>query len=198
MTTPTKTMAATTFGGPHVERASGSFAAGWSMTRHHRRGVCEKEQTPALQSEILHSVGAMMPKMSDQRRRELTAILHDRRQQIQNDVQNRIRDSRAERGHEVVDDVENSGAGIQEAIELSLIQMKAQTLSAVEHALVKVEAGTYGYCVECGDEMTEQRLRALPFAVRCTACEQKREQRAANHRKTNDRGGASLFADASY
>jgi len=139
----------------------------------------------------------MMPKMSDARRSELTAILHDRRRQIQNDVQNRIRDSRAERGHEVVDDVENSGAGIQEGIELSLIQMKAQTLNAVEQALVKVEAGTYGYCVECGGEMTEQRLRALPFAVRCTACEQKREQRAASSR-LNDRGGASLFADASY
>jgi DnaK suppressor protein len=140
----------------------------------------------------------MMPKMSDARRSELTAILHDRRRQIQNDVQSRIRDSRADRGHEVVDDVENSGAGMQEAIELSLIQMKAQTLNAVEHALVKVEAGTYGYCVECGDEMTEQRLRALPFAVRCTACEQKREQRSANNRRLNDRGGASLFADASY
>jgi DnaK suppressor protein len=139
----------------------------------------------------------MMPKMSDARRSELTAILHDRRRQIQNDVQNRIRDSRADRGHEVVDDVENSGAGIQEGIELSLIQMKAQTLNAVELALVKVEAGTYGYCVECGGEMTEQRLRALPFAVRCTACEQKREQRAASSR-LNDRGGSSLFADASY
>jgi DnaK suppressor protein len=139
-----------------------------------------------------------MPKMSDARRSELTAILHDRRRQIQNDVQNRIRDSRADRGHEVVDDVENSGAGIQEAIELSLIQMKAQTLSAVEQALVKVDAGTYGYCVECGGEMTEQRLRALPFAVRCTVCEQKREQRAANNRRNSDRGGASLFADASY
>ena len=138
-----------------------------------------------------------MPKMSDARRSELTAILHDRRRQIQNDVQNRIRDSRADRGHEVVDDVENSGAGIQEGIELSLIQMKAQTLNAVEQALVKVEAGTYGYCVECAGEMTEQRLRALPFAVRCTACEQKREQRAASSR-LNDRGGASLFADASY
>ena len=140
-----------------------------------------------------------MPKMSDARRSELTAILHDRRRQIQSDVQNRMRDSRASRGHDVVDDVENSGAGIQEAIELSLIQMKAQTLGAVDEALVKVEAGTYGYCVECTDEITEQRLRALPFAVRCTTCEQKREQRAANSRRMNERGaGASLFADASY
>jgi DnaK suppressor protein len=141
----------------------------------------------------------MMPKMSDARRTELTAMLHDRRRQIQSDVQNRMRDSRSTRGHEVVDDVENSGAGIQEGIELSLIQMKAQTLGAVDEALVKVEAGTYGYCVECTEEITEQRLRALPFAVRCTTCEQKREQRAANSRRMNERGaGASLFADASY
>src|SRR5438552_3811982 len=117
-----------------------------------------------------------MSEMSNSRRTELAKILHDRRRQMQNEVQSRIRDARTDRASEVLDEVENSGAGMQEDIEFALIQVKAQTLSRIEEALVKLEAGTYGYCVECGEEVSEQRLRALPFAVRCKACEEKREQ----------------------
>ena len=39
----------------------------------------------------------------------------------------------------------------------------------------RLEEGNYGYCFECGDEIAEQRLRALPFAVRCKDCEEARE-----------------------
>ena len=42
-------------------------------------------------------------------------------------------------------------------------------------AVAAIEAGTYGICVDCGSEIPEGRLRALPDAVRCVAC-----QRAAS------------------
>jgi DnaK suppressor protein len=38
-------------------------------------------------------------------------------------------------------------------------------------ALAAIEAGTYGVCVDCGDEIPEGRLRALPDAVRCVPCQ---------------------------
>ena len=38
-----------------------------------------------------------------------------------------------------------------------------------------IDEGTYGRCVECGDEIGAARLRALPFAVRCKECEEIRE-----------------------
>lgn len=44
-------------------------------------------------------------------------------------------------------------------------------------ALAAIDAGTYGICVDCGAEIPEGRLRALPDSVRCVPC-----QRAASRR----------------
>ena len=41
-----------------------------------------------------------------------------------------------------------------------------------------IEAGTYGICVDCGGEIPEGRLRALPDAIRCVPC-----QTAASRRR---------------
>jgi DnaK suppressor protein len=49
-------------------------------------------------------------------------------------------------------------------------------LRRVEEALGQLDAGTYGRCFQCGVEISETRLLALPFAVRCKTCEERREQ----------------------
>ena len=36
----------------------------------------------------------------------------------------------------------------------------------------RLDEGAYGYCLECGEEIPELRLRALPFAIRCKDCEE--------------------------
>jgi DnaK suppressor protein len=100
---------------------------------------------------------------------ELRKILDDRRRDIMNEVQGRIRGVRAEgfeKHHEAMDQGETSEVDIQEDIEFALIQMKAETLNKINEALSRLEDGTYGHCFECGEEIAEQRLRALPFAVR--------------------------------
>lgn len=38
-------------------------------------------------------------------------------------------------------------------------------------ALAAIDAGTYGICVDCGAEIPEGRLRALPDSVRCVPCQ---------------------------
>lgn len=37
-------------------------------------------------------------------------------------------------------------------------------------ALEKMEKGTYGICIECGEEIEIERLRANPSARRCIKC----------------------------
>jgi DnaK suppressor protein len=41
------------------------------------------------------------------------------------------------------------------------------TLADVERALTKLEEGSYGTCDVCGEPIAEERLEALPWAVRC-------------------------------
>lgn len=45
----------------------------------------------------------------------------------------------------------------------------------VLEALGRLDAGTYGRCVECGADLPEERLEARPEAARCVRCQQELE-----------------------
>ena len=123
----------------------------------------------------------------------LRAILERRRAELSHDVQGRIRDVRSEGigDRDVFDAAESSEIDIQDDIGFALIQMKAETLKKIDTALRRIEVGDYGECFECGDEIAQARLRALPFAVRCRDCEAVRE--AADERERAHRGSSALF-----
>jgi len=132
------------------------------------------------------------------RYRDLKQMLEDRRRELMTEVQGRIRDVRSDNGKErdVLDQGESSEVDIQEDIEFALIQMKSETLNKVNEALRRLDEATYGNCFECGDEISEARLRALPFAVRCKDCEQERETAAQRERiLAQRRGSSSIFFD---
>jgi DnaK suppressor protein len=139
--------------------------------------------------------------MAPARYNELKRMLDERRNELQAAVKGKMRDVRAEavwggKQNEVLDAVESSEADIQEDIEFALIQMKSETLNKVTDALARLKQGEYGYCFECGEEIAEKRLRALPFAVRCKDCEQAREVAEQRERQlAQRRGAASLFLD---
>jgi RNA polymerase-binding transcription factor len=139
-------------------------------------------------------------RMSPSRYTELKAMLDGRRREIQAEVQGKMRDVRAAgevtKVNDVFDAVESSEADIQEDIEFALIQMKSETLNKINDALSRLEHGEYGYCFDCGEEIAEKRLRALPFAVRCKDCEEAREVAQQRERMlAQRRGAASLFFD---
>jgi DnaK suppressor protein len=139
--------------------------------------------------------------MNRSRYAELKEMLEARQQEIQAEVQGRMRDVREEgtwggKLNDVLDAVESSEADIQDDIEFALIQMKSETLNKINDALVRLEHGTYGYCFDCAEEIAEKRLRALPFAVRCKDCEEAREVAEQRQRQlAARRGTSSLFLD---
>jgi DnaK suppressor protein len=129
---------------------------------------------------------------------ELKMMLEDRRRQLVHEVQGRIRDARtgSTTEGEVLDAGESSEIDIQEEIGFALIQMKAETLDKIDAALRRLGEGTYGDCFECGAEIAEARLLALPFAGRCKDCEEARETADLRERVLTQRRGASaLFVD---
>ena len=131
---------------------------------------------------------------------ELKKMLEDRRRELMSEVQGKIRDVRSDnmKDREVLDQGESSEVDIQEDIEFALIQMKSETLNKIDAAIRRLGEGTYGDCFECGDEISEARLRALPFAVRCKDCEEARETAELRERMMAKRSGSSaLFFDMS-
>jgi DnaK suppressor protein len=141
------------------------------------------------------------PAQTGSRYSELKSMLDDRRRELQAEVQGKMRGVREEgtwggKLNEVLDAVESAEADIQEDLEFALVQMKSETLNKVNDALVRLEQGSYGNCFDCGEEIAEKRLRALPFAVRCKDCEEARETAEQRERQlTARRGASSLFMD---
>jgi DnaK suppressor protein len=139
--------------------------------------------------------------ISRSRYTELKQMLTDRRREIQAEVQGKMRGVREEgtwggKLNEVLDAVESAEADIQEDLEFALVQMKSETLNKITDALARLEQGTYGNCYECGEEIAEKRLRALPFAVRCKECEEAREVAEQRERQIAARRGTTgLFMD---
>ncbi len=62
-----------------------------------------------------------------------------------------------------------------EEIQLTLVDSCVRELEQVNRALEDLEAGRYGICQECGGEIAEPRLRAMPFATRCVSCQARLE-----------------------
>ena len=140
--------------------------------------------------------------MKTARYSDLKQMLEGRKREILSQVHDKIRDVRTENAigkmNTVLDPGESSEAGIQEDIEFALIQMKAETLNKINEALNRLDEGAYGNCFECGEEIAHQRLRALPFAVRCRDCEEARENAQRRERSMAQRASSSaLFFDLS-
>lgn len=128
--------------------------------------------------------------MAANRQDELHKMLEDRRRELADDVEERVRKTRTGGSHDdVLDDIEISQASVQDDIELTLTQMKSETLVKIDQALVRLHNGTYGNCAACGGEIAENRLRALPFAVRCKDCEEARENAVLRERHLAARRG---------
>ncbi len=106
----------------------------------------------------------------------LGQMLRARRSEMEHAIQGRIRDGRAGRPSDGHDTLESSEAANQGAMTFALLQMEADTLVLIDGALTRLGVGHYGSCVECERDISEKRLQALPFALRCRACEARNEE----------------------
>ncbi len=61
--------------------------------------------------------------------------------------------------------------------EQSLLVNQQALLTEVQQALERIEQGTYGKCINCGQPIPEKRLEAIPWAARDVKCEEQLERR---------------------
>ena len=70
--------------------------------------------------------------------------------------------------------------------ELGLAQSLEARIAQVEHALQRIEAGTYGECESCGKPIPKARLDALPEATLCIECKAGEEAKTPLDRREPD------------
>jgi RNA polymerase-binding protein DksA len=85
--------------------------------------------------------------------------------------------SRVEHAREVLsqdsDDVSHREADRE--MDMALGDRETAELGAVSAALRRLREDRYGDCADCGEAIAFDRLKVEPWALRCVACESRRE-----------------------
>lgn len=120
---------------------------------------------------------------TDERFEVLKTMLEDRRREIQDKLRS-LRDTLPVEAATVKDAEEQSVDDFVQEMDFAIMEMKAESLGKIDEAIRRLEAGVYGVCAECGGEIAEARLKALPFATLCVSCQEREESQQAELRES--------------
>ncbi|MGH7392459.1 MAG: TraR/DksA family transcriptional regulator [Candidatus Rokuibacteriota bacterium] len=82
----------------------------------------------------------------------------------------------ADHGREMLKDPFGSASLTHDdEIAAAVVDRRARELEQVTRALEDIDAGRYGTCRDCGGAIPEARLKVMPFATRCVACQAEAE-----------------------
>jgi len=73
------------------------------------------------------------------------------------------------------------------SLELRTRDRERKLIRKIDEAIKRIEDGTYGYCVETGEEIGIKRLEARPVATLCVEAQERRERREKQYGDRDDR-----------
>ena len=106
---------------------------------------------------------------------ELKQRLLQARQSLREDIRDEL--LRTENEHyielagRVHDEGDQSVADLLADINTTIIDKQLGAVREIEDALARIRIGVYGVCVDCGETIVVDRLRAQPSAARCLSCQ---------------------------
>lgn len=107
----------------------------------------------------------------------LRRLLLYRVRDLRADLQASDAEPEVQEGSEVADQKDSASQQQFAAVRDAEERRDIDELVCVEAALHRMESGTYGSCLQCGEAIPLQRLLVQPAALRCAACQSAFEQR---------------------
>lgn len=96
--------------------------------------------------------------------------------EILNTVNLRRGDEDALQKEELFDEVDHTSEERQKELSLLLNEREKAKLNEIEEALQRIENKSYGICEECGENISPERLKYLPYVRFCVDCQEKIEK----------------------
>ncbi|NKE73816.1 TraR/DksA family transcriptional regulator [Candidatus Manganitrophus noduliformans] len=113
----------------------------------------------------------MKKKRSTRRQETLQQILHQTREKVVTDIEKQLGQELDPRRIDIAMDTGDWAAfELSEGIDQRLLEMRYKTYKEIADAFRRLEAGTYGVCERCGEEVPVERLKVEPFARYCVPC----------------------------
>lgn len=144
-------------------------------TGEKRKTATARAKTPGSKKSI-----SKKSESEEERKAHLRRALVKRREEIvkeaKAEISKHIKGEPKQLIDTALDDGDWSIVDLSQDISLKQLSTHRETLLRIDEALRKLGEGTYGRCEDCEEEISEERLKVLPFAIYCIDCQEKREQ----------------------
>ncbi|MBX3320170.1 MAG: TraR/DksA family transcriptional regulator [Nitrospira sp.] len=115
----------------------------------------------------------------ERRQEVLQKMLIEKRQEIIKEIEESLGQSLTEDQQRRLESARDVGdqalMDLERELGISLMEMRNRRRQSIDEALTRLHEGTYGICAECGIEISERRLQAVPFAKLCVECQSRAE-----------------------
>jgi len=111
-------------------------------------------------------------------------LLQERSKILNSGIMNDFNDLHIQ-SDDLADEADLANTTINQQITFSMREKEMSKLRRIDAALGRVETGSYGLCLESGDEIEERRLETQPWTEFCieVAEEREREMNQRYHRR---------------
>jgi DnaK suppressor protein len=114
--------------------------------------------------------------MEKKRLEQFKKRLETRQQELRRLVSRNVQDGRAADEQAAQDIADKAANSYTKEFLFHQSNNDRQLLQLVEEALGRIREGTYGECINCGNELNAKRLEAVPWTRYCIACQEKVER----------------------
>ncbi len=144
-----------------------------------KKKVMKKEKSTEIETPVSAPKKSKKKDGTEDRHTSLKQILLDKREALIQEIKHQLGQSVTEEQQRRLEAAMDSGdqalVDLEREMGISLQEMRNRERQLIDDALDSLDEGTYGMCADCGEEISEKRLHALPFARLCVECQSKRE-----------------------
>jgi DnaK suppressor protein len=142
--------------------------------------VAVKPASAVIVTEPVRPKETAKERVARERRQEvLQKMLLSKRQEIIKEIEDSLGQSLTEDQQRRLESARDVGdqalMDLERELGISLMEMRNRRRQSIDEALTRLHEGMYGICAECGVEISEKRLQAIPFAKLCVECQTRAE-----------------------
>ena len=135
-----------------------------------------KEKKAATKAAAPKKAAMPKPKSKVPFKKEITQKLIEAKKRILQEVNQKVKTESNTLKFEIGDIYDLASSERDRELSLILGDRDREKLSEIDDALGRINDSTYGVCEECGEQIAEDRLRALPFTRVCVECQSRSEK----------------------
>jgi RNA polymerase-binding transcription factor len=120
---------------------------------------------------------ARVPRRNKRELEKYRKLLEQKKAELSNELA-KARSAEEESNEESTQDIADKAvSSYTREFLYSLTDGERTVLLQIDEALGRIEDGTYGYCLNCGVQMSDRRLTAVPWTPYCVDCQELSEKR---------------------